>query len=313
MIEITFNDPIFLWLLLSIPFLIITHFYSLQYIKRRAMRFANFEALNRVSGGQSLSRNIPLLIIRLFTLFFIVCAVAGPSLWYLGQSSDSNFVLALDASGSMLADDFEPNRLEAAKSAANLFVDNIEAKVKIGIVSFSGIGYVEQFLTEDKSKIKLAIDNTQIKSVHGTAIGEALKASANILLDEEKARTLVLLTDGRENVAAREELDKIIEYVKYHNIVVHTIGVATEEGGKLPGVGAVSTIDEGMLIHVSNSTGGNYYRAKTPEELSDAYDAITKITETKVPVKLGMPFMLVALILLALEWALVNTKFRTIP
>ena len=313
MIELTFTDPIFLWLLISIPFLIITHFYSLQYIKRRAMRFANFEALNRVTGGQALSKNIPSLIIRLFTLLFLISAVAGPSLWYLGQSSEYNYVLALDASGSMLADDFEPNRLEAAKAAATQFVDSIKARVKIGIVSFSGIGYVEHLLSEDKSKIELAIDNTQIKSVHGTAIGEALKASSNLLLSEEKARIIVLLTDGRENVATREELDKIIGFVNYHNIVVHTIGVATEEGGKLPGLDIVSTIDEEMLMYISESTGGEYYRARTPEELAEAYVAITKIEETKVPMRLAMPFMLLALILLAIEWTLVNTKFRTIP
>ncbi|MBW2984576.1 VWA domain-containing protein [Candidatus Woesearchaeota archaeon] len=313
MIEFTFTDPIFLWLLLSIPFLIITHFYSLQYIKRRAMRFANFEALNRVTGGQALSKNIPLLIIRLFTIFFLISAVAGPSLWYLGQSSDYNYVLALDASGSMLADDFKPDRLEAAKSAANQFVDSIKARVKIGIVSFSGIGYVEQLPTEDKSKIKLAIDNIQIKSVHGTAIGEALKASSNLLVGEEKARVIVLLTDGRENVATREELDKIIDFVNYHNIIVHTIGVATEEGGKLPGLEIVSTVDEEMLTHISDSTGGEYYRATTPEELASAYESITKIAKVKVPMRLAMPFMLLAMILLAVEWTLVNTKFRTIP
>lgn len=312
-IEITFSDPIFLWLLLSVPFLILTHFYSLQYIKRRAMRFANFEALNRVSGGQSLSKNIPLLIIRLFTILLMVLAVAGPTLWYLGQSSENNYVLALDASGSMLADDFEPNRLEAAKKAANDFVESIEARVKMGIVSFAGVGFTEQFLTDDVSKIQFAINNIQTKSIHGTAIGEALKTSANMLLSEEKSRTIVLLTDGRENVATREEIDKILSFVNYHNIIVHTIGVATEKGGQLPGLEAVSTLDEDMLTHISNSTGGNYYRAQTPGELDAAYEAITNIEKTQVPLRMGMPFMLTALLLLAVEWALVNTKFRTIP
>ena len=106
------------------------------------------------------------------------------------------------------------------------------------------------------------------------------------------------VTDGRENVATREELDKIIGFVNYHNIVVHTIGVATEEGGKLPGLDIVSTVDESMLMYISNSTGGNYYRATTPEELTGAYEAITKIEETKVPMRLAMPFMLLAMIII---------------
>jgi Ca-activated chloride channel family protein len=314
MIEVTFRDPIFLWFLLSIPFLVITHFYSLKYTLRKAVRFANFEALSRVSGGESLSRNIPLLILRTFTLFFLVASVAGPTLWYTGQSSEHNYVIALDASGSMLADDFEPNRLEAAKSAALLFIDNIKARVKVGVVSFSGIGFVEQLLTEDMSKAKLGIQSLQIKSIHGTAIGEALKASANLLIGEEdKSRVVVLLTDGRENVATREELNKVINYVEYHHVVVHTIGVATEEGGKLPGLEAISTIDEATLMHISNSTGGNYYRARSTEELTGAYEDIISVTRTKLPLKLGVPFLLLAMLLLAMEWALVNTKFRTIP
>ena len=107
MIQITFRDPIFLWFLLSIPFLMITHFYSLRYVTRKAVRFANFEALSRVSGGEALSRNIPLLILRTITLFFLICSVSGPTLWYTGQSSENNYVIALDASRSMLADDFE--------------------------------------------------------------------------------------------------------------------------------------------------------------------------------------------------------------
>jgi Ca-activated chloride channel family protein len=249
----------------------------------------------------------------LFTLLFLICAVAGPTFWYTGQSSEFNYVLALDASGSMLADDFEPNRLQAAKAAATQFINNIKARVRIGIVSFSGIGFVEQQLTEDMSKVEIAIDNIQIKSVHGTAIGEALKASANLLIGEEKARNIILLTDGRENVAGPGELSKILDFVNYHNIIVHTIGVATEEGGKLPGLEALSTIDEPMLITISNSTGGKYYRAKTPEELDTAYDSLTKITKAKVPLRLGLPFMLLALLLLAIEWSLVNTKFRTLP
>ncbi len=313
MISLTFNDPIFLWLLLSIPFLILTHFYSLQYIKRRAMRFANFEALSRVSGGQTLSQNIPLLIIRLFTILFLVSSVAGPTFWYTGQSSEYNYVLAIDASGSMLADDFQPNRLEAAKSAAKQFIESVKAKVRIGIVSFSGIGYVDQMLTEDMSKVELAIDEIQIKSTHGTAVGEALKASTNLLIPENKARVVILLTDGRENVATSEEIGKIIDYVKYHNVVVHTIGMATEEGGTLPGIEAVSTIDEPMLIRIANSTGGQFYKAETPEQLADAYTSVTKIEKTQVPLNLAMPLMLLSLLLLAVEWALVNTKFRTIP
>ena len=311
--EVTFVNSIYLWFLVSIPFLILTHFFTLKYVKRRAMRFANFEAISRVTGGQALSRNISLLFIRMFTLLFLILSAAGTILWYKGQSSDYNYVLAIDASGSMLANDIEPDRLEAAKDAAVLFVDNLKSRAKIGVVSFSGVGSVEQKLIEDYAVTKEAIRNIQIKTIHGTAIGDALVSSSNLLVTEEKAKLIILLTDGRENIASEEEINKVIDYLKENHITVNTIGVGTSEGGMLPGIEMISTLDEPMLMNIAESTGGKYYRAEKKDELENIYKAIATSTEANLPVNLSIPFMLAALALLFLEWGLINTKYRTIP
>lgn len=311
--EVTFVNPIYLWFLVSIPFLILTHFFTLKYVKRRAMRFANFEAISRVTGGQALSKNISLLFIRMFTLLFLILSAAGTILWYKGQSSDYNYVLAIDASGSMLANDIEPNRLEAAKDAAVLFVDNLKSRAKIGVVSFSGVGSVEQKLIEDYTTTKETIRNIQIKTIHGTAIGDALVSSSNLLVTEEKAKLIILLTDGRENIAGEEEINKVIDYLKEGHITVNTIGVGTTAGGTLPGIEMISTIDEPMLMKIAETTGGKYYRAEKKEDLEGIYKAIATSTEANLPVNLSIPFMLAALALLFLEWGLINTKYRTIP
>ncbi len=311
--EITFTNPIYLWFLVSIPFLILTHFFTLRYVKRRAMRFANFEAISRVTGGQALSKNITLLFIRMFTLLFLILSAAGIILWYRGQSSDYNYVLTIDASGSMLADDIEPNRLEAAKEAAILFVDNLKSRAKIGVVSFSGVGSVEQRLEEDYTKTKETIKNIYIKTIHGTAIGDALVASSNLLVTEDKAKLVILLTDGRENIATEEELRKVIEHLKDEHVTVNTIGIGTSEGGMLPGIEMISTLDEPTLITIAEETNGKYYRADDKNELEEIYKAMATATEADLPVKLSVPFMLAALALLFLEWGLINTKYRTIP
>ncbi len=311
--EVTFINPIYLWFLVSIPFLILTHFFTLKYVKRRAMRFANFEAISRVTGGQALSKNISLLFIRMFTLLFLILSAAGTILWYKGQSSDYNYVLAIDASGSMLANDIEPNRLEAAKDAAVLFVDNLKSRAKIGVVSFSGVGSVEQKLIEDYTTTKETIRNIQIKTIHGTAIGDALVSSSNLLVTEEKAKLIILLTDGRENIASEEEINKVIDYLKESHITVNTIGVGTTAGGMLPGIEMISTLDEPMLMKIAETTGGKYYRAEKKEDLEGIYKAIATSTEADLPVNLSIPFMLAALALLFLEWGLINTKYRTIP
>jgi len=311
--EISFTHPIYLWLLLVLPFLFLIHFFSLKYINRKGVSFANFEALKRVTGGRIISYNIPLLVIRTLTLFLLVFSAAGTIIWFKGESSDYNYVLALDASGSMLADDFSPNRFEAAKQAAILFVDTLKAKAKIGVVSFSGIAFIEQRLTDSKAQLRRAIQGIKMRSMHGTAIGDAMKTAENLLVTEEKSRIIILLTDGRENVASDDEMNKLLDELKNEKIIVHIIGIGTEKGGILPGIEAISTLDEDFLMNVANATSGSYFKADNNQALVNAYSNLATSIQALIPIKLQFPFLTAVFALLFLEWALINTKYRSIP
>lgn len=312
--EITFLNPEYLWIAFGIPLLLLLHFYSLKYIKLRALKFANFEALSRVTGGMILSRNINLLVLRLFVLLFLTLSLAGTTIWYKGKVDVADYVVAIDNSGSMLANDFEPNRLEAAKEAAIMFTENLESKSKIGVITFAGVGLIELPLTENRWKIKKSIEGIEINSLHGTAIGEALKTSANLLLEEDRSKIIVLLTDGRENIASQEELNKIMDYIRKKQITVNTVGVATKTGGVLPGVEAVSTVDEAMLSHIANITGGVYKQPENKEELINVFKSFTyESAEAKIPIRMRLPLILIAFLILFVEWILVNTRYRTIP
>lgn len=315
--DITFLDARYLWMLFGIPLLIILHFYALRYVKLRAFRFANFEALKRVTGGMILSRNINLLVLRLFVLLFLVLSLAGAIVWYEGEIDTANYVIAIDNSGSMLADDFEPNRLSVAKEAAIAFIDNLESESKIGVVSFAGVALVESPLTKNRGEAKRAIKGIEINVLHGTAIGDALKTATNVLLSEKseiKSRVVILLTDGRENVASGEELNKIVDYVKAEQITVNTIGVATELGGILPGIDTVSTLDEAMLYSIANSTGGRYSHSENREALIGAFESFSyESIKGKVPIPLRLPLILVVFAILFAEWVLINTRYRTVP
>jgi Ca-activated chloride channel homolog len=311
--EITFMNIGYLWITLGIPLLIILHFYSLKYVKIRALKFANFEALKRVTGGMILSKNIYLLVLRLFVLLLLALSLAGMIIWYEGEVNVADYVIAIDNSGSMLADDFDPNRLEAAKEAAIAFVDGLESKSDIGLVSFAGIGVVELGLTSNMFTVKKAIEDISINKFHGTAIGEALKTSANILIGD-RARIIILLTDGRENVASDSELGKIIAFLGGKHITVNTIAVGTEGGGILPGLDTLSTIDEAMMFRIANSTGGKYSRSESNEGLVNAFKSFSyESVEGNIPVNLRLPFIVLAFFILFVEWVLVNTRYRTIP
>jgi Ca-activated chloride channel family protein len=309
--EITFLNPNYLWLLFVIPFLILTHFYGLKFSRKKAIKFANFEALSRVTGGHRLSMNLPLLFLRFFTLLFLIFSLAGPIIWYMGEGGDFNFVIAIDSSGSMMADDFSPNRLEAAKQAALEFVDSVPDDSKLALMGFSGTSFVKETLTDDMEKIQEAIDAIKVEFSSGTAIGDAIISASNILMEEEKGRVIVLLTDGQSNVGTL--IEKSINYANDRFVTVNTIGMATEQGGKFLGLEAISTLDEDSLFSIAKNTGGSFYKAENNEELVSAYKEIAKVSKKKMPIKLSLWLIIMTFITLAVEWVIVNTKFRSVP
>ena len=318
MITINFTNIYYLWLLVSIPLLIITHFFVLGYLKRRAVKFANFEAIKRVTGTKfdlkntrTISKNMFLLIVRIFVLLLLIFSVAGPVLWYSGQSSEFDFVIAIDASSSMLADDFTSYRLDAARKASSLFVESINVRTNVGIVSFAGTSFVDQDLTNNLKNAEEAINNIRIKKSGGTDIGGAITTSSNLLLREENARVIILLTDGQSTVGT--SIDEAIEYANKNYITINAIGIGTEEGGTFIKGDLLSKLDEPTLIEIAQKTGGKYYKAENEEELANAFEDISSSAEEKIPIDLSMGFMMTALALLFLEWGMINTKYRTLP
>ncbi|MDO8481264.1 MAG: VWA domain-containing protein [Nanoarchaeota archaeon] len=309
--ELTYLQPNYLWLLCIVPFLILTHFYGLKYSHKKALKFANFEALARVTGGSKLSLNLPLLFLRFSTLFFLIFALSGPILWYEGQGSNANFLIAIDNSGSMLGNDFQPNRMEAAKSAATQLVNNVPEDATVGLMTFAGTPLVKQTLTADREIVRQKIAELKIDFSSGTAVGDGIIAGTNLLLQRPEGRVLVLLTDGQSNVGTL--LPQAINYANEYKVTVHTIGVATPEGGSFTGVGTLSKLDEDGMKLIAANTGGKFYKAQTNEQLAMAYRDIAFTSTRKLPVQLAFWLIMLCFTTLSIEWVFVNTKFRSIP
>ena len=181
---IAFENPYYLFTLVAIiPLIIFIHFFSLKHTKRRALQFANFEALERVTGTQVLSKNLTMLYIRLAMVILFVLALSGMKFEYYGSATDRAFVLAIDSSASMKATDINPNRLEAAKSAALTFIDTLPEGSKAGVVSFAGTALIERSITDNKEELKDAITNIQINEMGGTDLFSTIITSANLLMD----------------------------------------------------------------------------------------------------------------------------------
>lgn len=317
--ELIFTYPGYLWFLLSLPILALTHFFVLRFVKNRAMRFANFEVLERVvSSGEHgirhthfVSKNIGLLINRLIVVTLIILAISGITILYEGNISSFDYVIALDASSSMLADDMNPTRFDVAKESAKEFIDSISYESNVGLVKFAGVAEIVSPLTSSLDELKEEIDGLKMSLASGTDLTEAIFTSINLLPPvSDKKGVVILLTDGRSTVG--EPIQTGISYALNNNVVIHTIGIGTLEGGTFM-EGGISQLDEESLKEIAEKTGGNYYRASSPTALSNAFKEIASIDKGKIDVQLSPLFMFLALALLFMEWGLVNTKYRTYP
>lgn len=312
MADITFLNIHFLWALFMIPLMVALHFFLLKYTHRRAVLFANFEALKRVTGSMVLSKNITLLIARLLVILFLVLSAAGIVIWTKGPSSEFNYVIAIDTSSSMLADDLTPDRLTVAKETANDFANSLNAEARIGVISFSGINKVENVLTNKRADVTSAIDGIKVSKAGGTDITGAVTTAVNLLMtDTDKSMSVIVLTDGQHTVGA--PIEEAINYAAQKRVVVHTIGIATTKGGSFELTQLLSTIDEDTLDRLASNTGGKFFKAGTKEEMLAAFNEIVTLSEQNVPHQLRLPLLIIGLLLLLTEWTLLSTRFRMLP
>jgi len=267
--------------------------------------------MEHVFGKKILSRNFPLLLVRVLILVFLVFSIAGTTIIYEGLVSNLDFALAIDASASMLAQDYEPDRLAAAKKAALLFIDSIPEETKVGVVSFAGAGFVKQELSSDGEQIKDVIGKVDIELAGGTAIGEAIISSVNLLLGGQRNGNIILLTDGENNVGP--SISDAIAYAKKFDVTINTIGIGTEEGAVIGDTTFVVGLDSETLELIAGQTGGKYYRARTDIELESAFKEIATSTTRNITVDISSYLMLVAFGVFIVELVMVNSKYRTIP
>ncbi len=302
-----FSKPVYLSLFAVIPILIFLHFIMLKRKRRDAIKFANFEALSRVQGIDLLSKNIVILILTILIISAIILAAAGSSAKITMETSSTSFVLAVDASRSMEATDFTPNRLEIAKETATDFVNTLPFGTKIGLLSFSGNAFIESDMTNDRLLLKEKLRAIPLSSIGGTDIYEAVLTGSN-MLKSEQTRSIIILSDGQINVGT---IDDAIFYAQDNLVVVHTIGIGTEQGGET--FYGLSKLDEDALKALAHNTGGSYFQASNKAEISEAFKQISEIKRQPVLIDLTSYLILFAGALACIQYILFNTKFRIIP
>jgi Ca-activated chloride channel homolog len=314
----TFANPDALLFLLAIPVMIIVHILTFSRAKTKAVVFANFEAIKRVvDAKQGLrsavtpSRRVTLLIYRLITFSLIILSVSGTTYWYDGMVSEQDFVIAIDSSTSMLAEDVQPNRFEAAKQSATSFVNSVRGDSRIGIVTFSGTAILALRPTIDRADTRRAIENLRIRTIAGTDIASAIFLSTNELSTSNKSRTIILITDGSQTMGA--SLPDALEYALENEVRIYPIGIGTDEGGAFLRTNLISILDTSTLEEIAEVVGTDYLIARTAEDLDVYFADVLNLQAGRTPVPLANILMLIALALLFIEWGLINTRFRELP
>lgn len=273
-----------------------------------------------------------LFVLRLLAIGCLIVVLARPQTrdaWHSSRTEGTDMVIALDISSSMLARDFKPDRLEAAKKLAARFINGREND-NMGLVVFAGEAFTGVPMTSDRAALMNYVNSLNREMLEdGTAIGDGLATSINRIKDgKAKSKSIILLTDGSNNTGIVAPLTAA-EIAKKLGIKVYTIGVGTNGTAPYPQINMFGrieyvptpvVIDEETLKQVASITGGKYFRATGNKVLSEIFDEIDKLEKTELDVRhfshtedCYLPWAIAALGLFLLELLLRVTYIRTIP
>ena len=328
----SFMHPHFLWLLLVIPIALFWH-YFIKNQQDVALKMSTTEGLSRQKTVLIKLRPF-LYLLKLLALVFIIIALARPrntqKSSYTDNTSGIDIVIATDVSGSMLATDFKPNRLEAIKEVAYSFIQK-RTNDRIGLVVYAGESYTRTPVTSDKTMLLNSLKEVQYNGMvlqDGTAIGIGLATAINRLKDSKtKSKIIILLTDGVNNLGSLDPISAA-EIAKSYGIKVYTVGVGTNGMANFPVAKDANgnivfqpqkvEIDEKLMQEIAATTNGKYFRATDNKKLEAIYDEIDRLEKSKITENRFMmfdeqfrPWLLIGLFLLALEMILSRTIFKS--
>jgi Ca-activated chloride channel homolog len=290
--------PYMLPFLVLVPVLAAIYIWMQRRRRRYALRYASLSLLKEAVGpGPGIKRHIPP-VLFLASLAAMIFALARPQAVVQVPGLEGTVILAMDVSGSMLAEDMSPNRLAVAKDAARAFVSQQPSSVRIGVVAFSDNAHLVQAPTDDQDAVIAAIN--RLEPQRGTGIGRGLQAAVKALVEHPdidanteamasqpgsspaerqpggKPGIVVLLSDGQNTVGIdpREAAEEAFQL----SIPVYTVGIGTPEGAVLQIRGRAIRVrlDEDAMRGVAELTAGRYYNAQTESDLREIYQNLDR-------------------------------------
>lgn len=330
MSDITFANPEFLYLLALLMPLIIWYLLK-QRSSHATLQMSSIKGFSKAPRTYKHILKHGLFVLRAIAIALLIIVLARPQStdrWQNVSTEGIDILIALDISSSMLAQDFQPNRLEASKDVAIEFISG-RPNDRIGLVIFSGESFTQCPLTTDHAVVINLFKDVESGMIEdGTAIGMGLATSVNRMKDSNtKSKVIILLTDGVNNKGAVAPMTAA-EIAKTFGIRVYTVGVGSEGMAPYPVQSPYGTqyqnmpvqIDEEILTDIAEMTNGKYFRATNNQKLIEIYHEIDQLEKTKIDVtefskkkEEYLSLLLFAGILLLSELLLKNTLLRNIP
>ena len=330
--DIQFAEKQWLWLLLLIPVMTAWYIWNL-YRQEAEIQYSSFNLLQGIKAPLRVRMRHLLFVLRCLAFSLLTAALARPqsnSNWKDTKTEGIDIVISMDVSLSMLAKDFNPNRLEVAKEVILDFIDG-RPNDRIGLVLFGGEAFTQCPLTSDHKVLKNMFPQIKAGMLNqGTAIGLGLaNAVARIKDSKAKSKVIIFISDGVNNVG---EISPITagELAKTYGIRVYCIGVGSK-GKALQPVAMYAEgqyeydyvdvdVDEGVMTDISELTDGKYFRATNEKSLVEIYREIDKMERSIVSernfskkAEHFLPLAFMAFVLLMGEFVLRFTVFRTLP
>jgi len=324
---IEFAHPAFFWLFISIPLMVGWYIWKQKQLQG-TLNMPTIKGFTQVKKSLLPKFRHTAIVLRCLAIAALVVALARPQSslsWQNSTTEGIDIIIASDISGSMLAEDFKPNRLEAGKQIAINFIKG-RPDDRIGLVIFSGESFTQCPLTIDHDVlINLFADVRNGMITDGTAIGMGLATAVNRLKGSiAKSKVVILLTDGSNNSGSIPPITAA-EIAKQFGVRVYTVGLGTNGFAPYPVQTPAGVqyqrmpvvIDEGTLSKIASITGGKYFRATNNETLKEIYIQIDKLEKAKIDVtqyrkktEMFLPWAIIALAFLSLEFVLKNTLFK---
>lgn len=326
----SFKNPEYLWLLLVLVPMILWYVFRMFH-SNASLQISTTEPFHNMPRSHRHYLFHLMFALRCSVVTLLILAIARPQRSNQYQTSTTegiDIMVTLDVSGTMLAEDLKPNRLEAAKKVATEFISG-RPNDNIGLVVFAGESFTQCPLTSDHAAVVNLFNGVEYGLIDdGTAIGLGLANAVSRIKDSEaKSKVVILLTDGSNN-AGDVAPQTAAEMAQAFGIRVYTIGVGTRGEAPYPfqtpyGVRYQNIpvdIDEPMLRSIADMTGGAYFRATDNNKLRAIYEEIDQMEKTKLRVneyskksEEFLPFLLAAFVLFVMEIVLRHTVLKRLP